>query len=176
MKKEEGPIKLAYIGLGTNLGNRLINLKRSLELILLLPGIHLEACSNIYETKPVGGPEQGPFLNACISVKSKLAPVELLQAMLAIEHKMKRIRAARWGPRIIDLDLLVYEKTTVNTPVLQLPHPRLKERDFVLIPLSNIAPQLVIPGVNQTVEQILSSRKENPDVRLYCGQEWGMVP
>lgn len=176
MKKEEGRIKLAYIGLGTNLGDRLANLKRSLDLILQLPGVQLEACSNIYETKPVGGPEQGPFLNACISVKSNLAPVKLLQAMLAIEHKMKRIRTARWGPRIIDLDLLVYEGTTVNTPVLQLPHPRLKERDFVLIPLADIAPQLIIPGVNQTVGQILAGRKENPDVKLYCRQEWWMVP
>ncbi len=176
MNRAKDTHKLACIGLGTNLGDRLANLKRSLDLFFQLPGVQLEACSNIYETKPVGGPEQGSFLNACISVKSKLAPVELLQAMLAIEHKMKRARAVRWGPRIIDLDLLVYEEITVNTPVLQLPHPRLKERDFVLIPLADIVPQLIIPGVNQTVEQILAGRKENPDVELYCGQEWWMVP
>lgn len=151
-------------------------MKHSLELLLREPGLKLESCSNIYETNPVGGPEQDYFLNACISVKSGLAPVKLLQAMLAVEHKMKRVRTERWGPRIIDLDLLVYEGITVNTPVLQLPHPRLRERDFVLIPLADIAPHLFIPGAHQTVEQILAGRKKNPDVKFYCGRDWCNVP
>ncbi len=164
--------KTAYLGLGTNLGDRLANLNYSLELLFQKPGLQLKACSNIYETKPVGGPEQGLFLNACIALETSLAPGELLQTMLIVEHKMKRVRKERWGPRIIDLDLLVYEGTIVNTPVLQLPHPRLAKRDFVLLPLADIAPELFIPGINQTVKQILAGRKTNSDVKLYPGSDW----
>ena len=162
----------AYLALGTNLGDRLANLKRAPELLLAEPGLELEACSNIYETEPVGGPDQGPFLNVCLSVKTDLSPVTLLLRMLAVEEKMKRVREKRWGPRIIDLDLLIYEATIMNTPLLQLPHPRLAERDFVLIPLANIAPGLLVPGGNRTVQEILDRRKENPGVKFYRPSDW----
>ncbi len=164
--------KKAYLGLGTNLGDRLANLKCSLDLLFMTPGLQLKDCSCVYETKPVGGPEQGPFLNACVTINTGLFPVELLKTMLSVEEKMKRVRTERWGPRIIDLDLLLYEGAVVNTPLLQMPHPRLKERDFVLIPLADIAPELIIPGSKQSVAQILAARKENPDIELYCGREW----
>ncbi len=164
-------IKAAYLGLGSNLGERLNNLKRSLSLLLKNPQIELAACSNIYETAPVGGPEQDPFLNACISIYTKLPPISLLREMHNVENTMKRIREERWGPRIIDLDLLVYEGTIVNTPFLQLPHPRITKRDFVLVPLANIAPDLIIPGTDQTVGQVLAKRTDNPDVKLYCSAE-----
>jgi len=164
--------KYAYIGLGSNLGDRLANLKYSLDLLFMTPGLQLEDCSCIYETSPVGGPEQGPFLNACISIKTTLLPVELLKTMLAVEEKMKRVRAERWGPRIIDLDLLHYEGATVNTPLLQIPHPRLKERDFVLVPLADIDPKLIIPGSKQSVEQIVAGRKEITGIISYCSREW----
>ena len=164
--------KIAYLGLGSNLGERLENLKRSIGLLLKNPNIELVACSNIYETAPLGGPEQGPFLNACISIQTTLPPVSLLREMQHVENVMKRIREVRWGPRIIDLDLLVYEKTIVNTPFLQLPHPRIIERDFVLVPLANIASDLSISGTGQTVGQVLANRTGNPDINYYCSQKW----
>lgn len=162
----------AYLALGTNLGDRLANLNRAVELLFAEPGLELEACSNIYETEPVGGPEQGPFLNACLSVKTDLEPADLLLRMLAVEEKMDRVREERWGPRIIDLDLLIYEDTIMNTPLLQLPHPRLAERDFVLIPLASIAPGLIVPGGIKTVKQILEQRKENKGVKFFCKPYW----
>lgn len=164
--------RLAYLGLGSNLGDRLSNLKQALALLLADPGLELEMCSGVYETEPVGGPEQGPFLNACVAVKTTLAPVTLLRKMLSVEEKMKRVRAQRWGPRIIDLDLLLYEGVVINTPTLQLPHPRMMERDFVLIPLADIAPDLVIPGSGQKVKMILAARKESPSVAFYCPSDW----
>lgn len=168
----QNAIKTAYLGLGSNLGERLDNIKRSINLLLINPNIKLIACSNIYETAPVGGPEQGPFLNACISIYTAFPPVSLLREMQHVENAMKRIRAVKWGPRIIDLDLLIYEKTIVNTPFLQLPHPRITERDFVLVPLANIASDLSISGTGQTVGQVLKKRAGNPDVKLYCSKEW----
>ncbi len=162
----------AYLGLGTNLGDRLSNLQRSLKLLFSTPGIELESFSNIYETEPVGGPQQGPFLNACLAINTELSPVDLLLALLSVEEKMQRVREERWGPRIIDFDLLIYEGVTINTPLLQLPHPRLAERDFVLVPLSDIAPELIITSVNKTVQQVLAERKENPDVKLYRLRNW----
>lgn len=165
-------INIAYLGLGSNLDERLNNLKRSLSLLFINPQIELAACSNIYETAPVGGPEQDPFLNACISIYTELPPVSLLREMHNVENAMKRIREERWGPRIIDLDLLVYDGTIVNTPFLQLPHPRITKRDFVLVPLANIASDLIISGTDQTVGQVLAKRADNPDVKLYCSQDW----
>ncbi len=165
-------MKTAYIGLGSNLGERLLNLKKSLELIFEEPGLYFKSCSNVYETEPVGGPYQGPFLNACMSVKTSLAPTLLLQKMLAVEEKMKRGRKEKWGPRIIDLDLLIYEGINMNTPVLQLPHPRLTERVFVLIPLADIAPDLFLPGKGNTVQSILANRKGKTAVTFYCSHNW----
>ncbi len=162
----------AYIALGSNMGDRLDNLVKSLDLLFTEPGIKLLACSSIYETEPVGGPAQGPFLNACLLAETGLTPVKLLKQMLAVEDKMKRVRFQRWGPRIIDLDLLVYADVVMNTPFLQLPHPRLTERDFVLIPLVEIAADLVIPGKSKSAGQILAELKTNNRVNLFCPPGW----
>ncbi len=166
-------MKIAYLGLGSNLGDRLANLKQALALLLDCTDVDLIACSPIYETAPVGGPEQGCFLNGCISIKTNLSPTVLLGKMLTIEKELKRIRRERWGPRTVDLDLLFYENITMKTPFLELPHPRLAERDFVLVPLADIAPALYIPGKEKTVKEILSERGNNPGVNLYCYSDWG---
>jgi 2-amino-4-hydroxy-6-hydroxymethyldihydropteridine diphosphokinase len=157
-------MKNAYIALGTNLGERLENLKRAVELINKEDALEVKSLSSVYETKPIGGPEQGNFLNACALIKSELTPTMLLLKLLEIENIMGRVREERWGPRIIDLDLLVYENVSMNTPLLELPHPRLTERDFVLIPLSDIAPDLVITGSGKTVYNLLSTRPKADDV------------
>jgi 2-amino-4-hydroxy-6-hydroxymethyldihydropteridine diphosphokinase len=138
----------ACIALGSNLGDRAKNLRTALEMLSQADRIKIDAVSAIYETAPVGGPEQGPYLNACAALTTELPPTKLLLAILDIEEKMGRVREVRWGPRIIDLDLLLYETVMMNTPLLELPHPRMGERDFVLIPLADIAPDLIIPGLS----------------------------
>lgn len=160
-------MKTAYIALGTNLGERLENLKRAVELIDKVDALEIKSVSSVYETRPVGGPEQSNYLNACALIKSELTPTLLLLKLLEIENIMGRVREERWGPRIIDLDLLVYENVIMNTPLLELPHPRLTERDFVLIPLCDIAPDLVITGGGKTVYNLLSTRPRADDVTRY---------
>jgi 2-amino-4-hydroxy-6-hydroxymethyldihydropteridine diphosphokinase len=162
----------AHIALGSNLGNRAANLRTALEMLAQTAGISITAVSAIYETAPVGGPEQDPYLNACAALVTKLTPTRLLLMMLDIEKKMGRVRKVRWGPRIIDLDLLLYGEIMMNTPLLELPHPRMSERDFVLIPLADIAPNQVIPGLNQTVALILAGRPMNEEVKLYLPPGW----
>jgi 2-amino-4-hydroxy-6-hydroxymethyldihydropteridine diphosphokinase len=162
----------AHIALGSNLGNRAANLRTALEMLAQTAGISITAVSAIYETAPVGGPEQDPYLNACAALVTKLTPTRLLLMMLDIEKKMGRVRKVRWGPRIIDLDLLLYGEIMMNTPLLELPHPRMSERDFVLIPLADIAPNQIIPGLNQTVAIILAGRPMNEEVKLYLPPGW----
>ena len=155
------------IALGSNLGKRERNLEKAVELILEGNLITLNAKSAIYETAPVGGPEQGPYLNACIKVETNLSPTILMLRLLAIEDRMGRIRKEYWGPRTIDLDMLLYDQIIMNTPLLQLPHPRLAERDFVLIPLADIAPGLIIPGYNKNVSQLLEKRTPAADIKFH---------
>ncbi len=162
----------AYISLGTNLGDRLENLKQALELLQKDARARLIGVSAIYETAPVGGPEQGPFLNVCAALETALTPTKLLLEMLAIEDKLGRVRKERWGPRVIDLDLLIYDVVRMNTPLLELPHPRLTERDFVLVPLTDIAPALMIPGKNKSVAEILAARPATEDVKLFLPADW----
>ncbi|HHX87065.1 MAG TPA: 2-amino-4-hydroxy-6-hydroxymethyldihydropteridine diphosphokinase, partial [Firmicutes bacterium] len=144
----------AYVSLGSNIGNRLFFLRQSLKLLARDPAISLLAFSRVYETRPVGGPIQGLFLNAACSLKSSLPPVLLLRRLLAVEEKLGRERRQRWGPRTLDLDLLIYDKVVMCTPSLVLPHPRMVTRSFVLIPLLDIAPELPVPGTGQTVSQL----------------------
>lgn len=165
-------MKIAYISLGSNLGERLENLKHALGMLEREKGITVQAVSAVYETAPVGGPEQGPFLNACAVLATDLSPTLLLLRLLEIENVMGRVRNERWGPRIIDLDLLIFNGVKMNTPLLELPHPRLTERDFVLIPLADIAPDLFIPTKGKTVSEILASRRAASDIQLFQSPSW----
>ncbi len=115
---------------------------------------------------------QGSFLNACAKINTVLSPEELLTRMLSIEDKLGRVREERWGPRLIDLDLLVYEEKVSDIEFLQLPHPRMEERDFVMVPLSDIAPDLIIPGQEKSVSEILANRKIGTDIKLYAPAGW----
>ena len=136
----------AFVGIGSNLGEREINLGRALELLSAEDGIEVSAVSEIRETEPVGPVEQGPFLNGAARLETSLAPRELLERLLAVENRLGRVRTERWGPRTIDLDLLLYGNERIDEAGLTVPHPRLHERRFVLEPLADLDPALEIPA------------------------------
>jgi 2-amino-4-hydroxy-6-hydroxymethyldihydropteridine diphosphokinase len=137
----------AFVGIGSNLGDREANLRRAIELLSAEEGIEIAAVSEIRETDPVGPVEQGQFLNGAVLVETDLAPRELLARLLDIERRMGRVRSERFGPRTIDLDLLLYGNEIVDEPGLTVPHPRLHERRFALEPLAELDPGLTIPGL-----------------------------
>src|SRR5262249_12112013 len=135
----------AYIALGSNLGDRRHYLDGALNL-LEQAGIKVERVSSVYETAPVGGPPgQGAFLNAAARITTELAPQALMDLLLQTEQRLGRARTVHHGPRTIDLDLLLYDDRVVHEPGLEVPHPRLQERWFVLAPLADIAPDVVHP-------------------------------
>ena len=136
----------AFVGIGSNLGDREATLRHAIELLAAEEGIEVVAVSELRKTEPVGPVEQGPFLNGAVLVTTQLPPRELLERMLAVEQRLGRVRKERFGPRTIDLDLLVYGEQVIDEPGLTIPHPRLHERRFALDPLADLAPDLVIPG------------------------------
>ena len=137
----------AYVGLGANLGDREETLRRAVELLAAEPGIEVVAVSSLRETEPVGYVDQPAFLNGACAVETELSPRDLLDRLLAIERALGRERGKgpRWGPRTIDLDLLLYGQETVEEPGLTVPHPRLSERSFALEPLVELDPGLRLP-------------------------------
>jgi 2-amino-4-hydroxy-6-hydroxymethyldihydropteridine diphosphokinase len=149
----------AYVGLGANLGDREGTIRRALELLNAEDGIELVAVSALGETDPVGYADQPPFLNGAAAVDTELAPRELLERLLAIERELGRVRAEgpRYGPRTIDLDLLLYGDLVVDETGLTVPHPRLAERRFALEPLHELDPDLRLPD-GRAVRELLSSQ------------------
>jgi 2-amino-4-hydroxy-6-hydroxymethyldihydropteridine diphosphokinase len=137
----------AFVGLGSNLGEREATIRRAVELLGERPGIEVLAVSTLRETDPVGYEDQPRFLNGAAALEVGLTPRALLDELLAIERQLGRDRSQeeRWGPRTIDLDLLLYGEETVDEPGLTVPHPRLAERQFVLEPLHELEPQLTLP-------------------------------
>ena len=137
----------AYVGLGANLGEREATLRRAVALLAAEDGIEVVAASDLRETDPVGVEDQPRFLNGAAAIETTLAPGELLGVLLRVERALGRVRdGTRWGPRTIDLDLLLYGDEAVDVPGLRVPHPRLHERRFALEPLAELAPELEIPG------------------------------
>jgi 2-amino-4-hydroxy-6-hydroxymethyldihydropteridine diphosphokinase len=135
----------AYLGLGSNLGDRLENLRRAVTL-LEERGISVLRSSRVYETVPVGGPEQPDYLNAVIEVEATGTARELLEAAQGVEDAMGRVREERWGPRVIDVDVLTFDREELDEPGLQVPHPRMHERAFVLMPLLELDADPHLPG------------------------------
>jgi 2-amino-4-hydroxy-6-hydroxymethyldihydropteridine diphosphokinase len=145
----------AYIGLGANLGDRDATIRRAVEALAHRDGIEVVAVSSLRETEPVDFVEQPRFLNGVVALETDLEPSDLLAALLAVEQKLGRTREGpRFGPRTIDLDLLVYGDAEVDEPGLTVPHPRLAERRFALEPLAELDPDLVVPGRGR-VEDLL---------------------
>lgn len=143
----------AYIGIGGNLDDPVSQVRRALQALAVLPACRRVACSPLYRTAPVGGPPDQPdYINAVAALDTTLAPKNLLAALQALEEARGRVRTERWGPRTLDLDLLLYDRRVSDDPALTLPHPRLHERAFVLYPLYDIAPDLDIPGRGSLVE------------------------
>ena len=140
----------AYVGLGANLGDREATIRSALA---ALPGV--AAVSTLRETEPLGVTDQPRFLNGVAAVETELSPRELLDSLLAVERRLGRERRERWGPRTIDLDLLLYGGEELEEPGLTVPHPLLHERRFVLEPLAELAPGLVVPGRGR-VEDLLA--------------------
>jgi 2-amino-4-hydroxy-6-hydroxymethyldihydropteridine diphosphokinase len=133
----------AYLGIGSNLGDRHAHLQLAVDALAATAGITVVAVSPVYETDPVGGPVQDDFLNAVVAVDTERSARDLLAACLAIEQVAHRVRTERWGPRTLDVDVLTYGGETISEPDLEVPHPRMRERAFVLAPLADLAPDLV---------------------------------
>ena len=146
----------AFIGLGANLGPREVTLLRAVDLLAADSGIDVLEISQLRETDPVGDVEQPSFLNGAVAVETTLSPRELLNVLLRVERELGRVRdGERWGPRTIDLDLLLYGNEIVDEESLRVPHPRLHERRFALEPLTDLEPELAIPG-RGTVSELLA--------------------
>ena len=148
----------AYVGLGSNLGDRRAHIDAGVAGLDAIVRTRVVACSTVIETDPVGPPGQGPYLNAAAQLETGLPAHELLAAMFAVEreHGRDRSKEHRWGPRTLDLDLLIYSGAMIDEPGLTVPHPRLAERAFVLVPLAELAPGLTIPGIGRTPADLLA--------------------
>jgi 2-amino-4-hydroxy-6-hydroxymethyldihydropteridine diphosphokinase len=134
------------IGLGSNVGRRLDNLQGAVDAMFDAPGLRFVAVSPVYETDPVGGPEQGPYLNVIVIGETTLDPRTLLDRALGVENAFGRVRAERWGPRTLDIDLIAVGDLRSDDPELTLPHPRAHERAFVLVPWAQAEPAAELPG------------------------------
>jgi len=136
-------LTLAYLALGSNLGDRVAYLQSAIDDLARDEGVRVVAISSVYETAPVGGPVQDDFLNAVVAIDTDLEPWALLELAHRCEEHARRVRQTRWGPRTLDVDILLYDDLHLDDPALTIPHPRMWERGFVLAPLHDLAPDLV---------------------------------
>ncbi len=163
----------AYLGLGGNIVEPAAAMAESLRLLNARDDVGVEAVSSLYRTPPWGVTDQPDFLNCVAALDTSLSARALLQACLDTERLLKRVRAERWGPRVIDIDVLLYGDQRIDEEGLQVPHPRMLQRAFVLAPLAEIAPDLDLDG--QTVAQRLAAIDQQGIARLAGGQEWWIV-
>jgi 2-amino-4-hydroxy-6-hydroxymethyldihydropteridine diphosphokinase len=146
----------AYVGVGTNLGDRWAHLALAARELRGAPGVSLVRASRVYDAAPMG-PSQPRYLNAVLELESTLPPERLLESLHAVEKAAFRERGLRWGPRTLDLDLLLYENLVLRTPSLTVPHPGLISRRWVLAPLAELCPARIVPGTGATVAELLRS-------------------
>ena len=158
----------AYLSIGTNLGNRKNNIETAITLLKALPDTSVVKVSKIYETEPWGYTNQDKFLNVCVLIETGLNPKELLYKCQDIENELKRVRDVRWGPRTIDVDILLYDDIISEDESLIIPHPRIHERAFVLIPLRDLDKDIIIK--NQNMEYWIS-KLDPSEVKEYVGDE-----
>ncbi|KKK34821.1 2-amino-4-hydroxy-6-hydroxymethyldihydropteridine pyrophosphokinase [Salinicoccus sediminis] len=145
---------VAYLGLGSNLGNRRENLDSAVRRLDEQSEISVTERSSLYETEPYGKTDQPDFINMCVEVETRISPLELLENVLAIEHELGRVRKEVWGPRTIDIDILLYEDLELSLDDLSIPHTEMHKRAFVLDPLAEIAGGRIHPGFGKTVQTL----------------------
>jgi 2-amino-4-hydroxy-6-hydroxymethyldihydropteridine diphosphokinase len=131
-------VSIAYLGIGSNLGDRVANLQLAVDGLASTPGVEVVAVSPVYETAPVGGPSQPDYLNAVVAVDTACSPRDLLEVAHRLESEAGRVRDVRWGPRTLDIDVLLVGEARVDDPDLVVPHPRMKERAFVVVPMADL--------------------------------------
>jgi 2-amino-4-hydroxy-6-hydroxymethyldihydropteridine diphosphokinase len=153
----------AHVALGSNLGDRMANLDAAVRALDADERTHVMAVSRVFETEPVGGPEQGPYLNAVAVLETDRDPFGLLDLLMVTENLLGRVRAERWGPRTADLDLILYDGPPVSSPELTVPHPRARERAFVLVPLIDVDPFASFPD-GETAAEALARLGQVPDL------------
>jgi len=156
-------MSIVYIGLGSNLGDRQANIEAALARLDALAGTRLVAVSAVIETDPVGVTDQPRFLNAAAQLETDLAPHDLLAELQTIEAELGRVRARRWGPRPIDLDILLYDSVVMRTEQLIIPHPHMADRRFVLGPLVELAPEVRHPLLGRSASQLLAELDRQED-------------
>ena len=161
-------MKTVYLALGSNLGDRLENLKRAVSM-LNQSGVTVQKVSSVWETEPVGFADQGWFFNISLKATTNLMPIQLLVLTASIELAMGRKRVIRDGPRTIDIDILLYGRAIIDTPTLTIPHPRLHQRRFVLEPLNEVAPTLRHPMLGKSIDSLL---KLAPPLKLKLVSKW----
>lgn len=144
----------AFLGLGSNVGDRMAHLQGGVDLLHAARGIRVDAVSGVYETAPVGGPTQDDFLNLAVRVATTRSPRGLLRACHDVERVNDRERTVRWGPRTLDVDILLYDDRVISTRRLEVPHPRLTERAFALVPLIEVAPGAALPDGRSLVQVV----------------------
>lgn len=167
---------MIVLGLGTNMGDRLQNLQRALKLLESRSAVRIDFVSNIYETVPFGVTEQPDFLNMVVVAETDLAPVELLMECLAVEDLLGRVRTLRWGPRTIDIDLLIYDDLQLQLPELTLPHPGIAGRGFVLRPFGDVLPDFRLGNGRSVAEMAEECLSDKPDeVKLWREVRWDSV-
>ena len=171
------PLTRCLIALGSNLGDRLDNLRAGVAGVESADGIDVVAVSPLYETAPVGGPEnQGPYLNAALAVDTTLEAADVLALLHRIEADRERERVVHWGPRTLDLDLLVHGDLVSDAATLEVPHPRMHERRFVMVPVCDIAPDLVHPRLERTMLDLLADLPVEPGDLTALTDTWHTIP
>lgn len=158
--------QIAYIGFGSNIGDRFAHIDQALRLLREADGVSLIQVSSLYETEPVGYEQQDWFLNGVLAIETRLSPDQLLALLKQIETGVGRHQRVRWGPREMDLDLLIYDQCCIDTPALTVPHPEMHRRSFVLVPFAEIAPEVIHPVFQQNIQTLLSNLTDGKTVRL----------
>ncbi|MBW1861736.1 MAG: 2-amino-4-hydroxy-6-hydroxymethyldihydropteridine diphosphokinase [Deltaproteobacteria bacterium] len=154
----------AYIGIGSNLGDKRLNCLKAIKMIEQIPGCELTGRSDLYLTKPVGVKGQDWYVNGVASISTRRTAQNLLKGLLAVEKHMGRVRREQWAPRIIDLDILIFGEEIISEEYLKVPHPLLHLRRFVLVPLAQVAPNLIHPSLAVTIAELLRKFQEDGQI------------
>lgn len=155
----------AYLGLGSNLKNPQQQLEEAVTALEETPGVSVQSVSRWFQSEPVGPPGQPDYINGAVTIQTTLTPDQLLDYTQAIENQQGRVRDIRWGPRTLDIDILLFDKTTLETPRLSIPHPRIAERNFVLYPLRDVCKDLIFPN-GDTLDEVIYRLEQQPQGRI----------